>query len=109
VRGRHPLCNHQDLWSRGSQPDRTTGKRRGNGQRQIDLRKAEIDGDEATLDIAIIMGKVVLRVPRTWTIQRKFETILGKSEDRAEGARNGSGKRLVIDGTVVMGELEITN
>jgi hypothetical protein len=53
------------------------------------------------------MGGVEIHVPRTWTVVNRVNSVLGGVEDHSRST--DSGKRLVIDGTVLMGGLEISN
>jgi len=73
----------------------------------LDFRDANIEGDEARLDVTAIMGGVKIRVPRTWVVVNRVTPILGGVDDNTDSA-DGS-KRLVIEGTVLMGGLEIKN
>jgi len=74
---------------------------------KLDFRDAVMEGNEATLDVQAIMGGVEIRVPRTWTVVNHVNSVLGGVEDHSRST--DSGKRLVIDGTVLMGGLEISN
>jgi hypothetical protein len=74
---------------------------------KLDLRDAVMAGSEATIDVTTVMGGVELHVPREWTIVNRVTPVLGGVEDRT---RSGDGsKRLIVEGTVVMGGLNITN
>ena len=73
----------------------------------LDFRDAIIEGDEARLDVTAVMGGVTIRVPRTWNVVNRVEPVLGGVEDHTS-SMNGN-KRLVIEGTVLMGGLEIKN
>jgi predicted membrane protein len=73
----------------------------------LDFRDATIEGDEARLEITALMGGVKIRVPRNWSVVSRVTPILGGVEDRTT-SRSGN-KRLVIEGTVVMGGLDIRN
>ena len=74
---------------------------------EIDLRDAMIEGDEARLEITAIMGGIKIRVPRTWIVVNRVVPVLGGVKDETR-SRDGN-KRLVIEGTVLMGGLEIEN
>ena len=73
----------------------------------LDLRNATMEGEEATLDVTAVMGAVEIRVPQTWNVVNRVQTILGGTENHTS-SRTGN-KRLVIQGTVLMGGLEIKN
>ncbi len=77
------------------------------GAVEIDLRQAAI-ANEARLHLSIIMGGVEIRVPRDWSITIAGTPTLGGIEDRTVPPTT-PGKRLVIEGSVVMGGVEISN
>jgi len=73
----------------------------------LDLRDATMEGDEARIEVSAIMGGIEIRIPRTWTVINHVSPILGGVEDHTRSADGN--KRLVIEGTVFMGGLEIEN
>jgi hypothetical protein len=73
----------------------------------LDFRDAIMEGDEARLDVTAIMGGVKIRVPRTWTVDNRAVVALGGVEDQTQS--NGGNKRLIIEGTVLLGGLELNN
>jgi predicted membrane protein len=77
------------------------------GAVEIDLRQAAI-ATEAVLHLSIIMGGVEIRVPREWSVVIHGSPTLGGIEDKTAPPMT-PGKRLVIDGSVIMGGVEITN
>jgi hypothetical protein len=77
------------------------------GAVEIDLRQAAI-ATEAVLHLSIIMGGVEIRVPREWSVVVSGSPVLGGIEDKTVPPMT-PGKRLVIDGSVIMGGVEITN
>src|SRR2546421_6111096 len=74
---------------------------------KLDLRDATMEGDEAKIEVSAMMGGVNIRIPRTWTVVNRVTPIMGGVEDRTRPT--DSNKRLVIEGTVLMGGLEINN
>lgn len=74
---------------------------------EIDLRQANIVS-EASLHLSVIMGGVEIRVPREWSVVLNGSPILGGIEDKTVPPMM-PGKRLVIEGSVIMGGVEITN
>ncbi|MFA6470082.1 MAG: DUF5668 domain-containing protein [Bacteroidota bacterium] len=76
---------------------------------EIDLRDAEMKGNEAHLDVNIIMGGIELRVPMGWSVSIEATPILGGVEDRAYPAKEGVIKKLVLTGSIIMGGVEIKN
>jgi predicted membrane protein len=74
---------------------------------ELDFREAMIEGEEARLDVSAVMGGIKVRVPRSWNVVNRVVTTLGGVKDRTRSSDGN--KRLVIEGTVVMGGLEISN
>jgi len=77
------------------------------GSVEIDLRQAAI-ASEAVLTLSIFMGGVEIKVPRDWSVSVNGTPTLGGIEDRTVPPMN-PGKRLIIEGSVVMGGVEIDN
>jgi predicted membrane protein len=77
------------------------------GAVEIDLRQASIVA-EAHLHVSVIMGGIEIKVPRDWSVSVNGTPTLGGIEDRSAPPLV-SAKRLVIDGSVVMGGVEIVN
>jgi hypothetical protein len=80
------------------------------GGYKLDLRRAEIGGEEAILDLDIVMGGVEICVPTHWRVRAEVSPIMGGLEDKTRPDDSGqAAKRLVLRGTVVMGGVEIKN
>ena len=77
------------------------------GAVELDLRGAAI-ATEAVLRLSIIMGGVEIKVPREWSVVINGSPLLGGMEDKTIPPMS-PGKRLVIEGSVVMGGVEISN
>jgi len=77
------------------------------GAIDLDFRGAVIEGDEARLDITAVMGGVKIRVPRTWNVVSRVVATMGGVKDRTRSTSDN--KRLIIEGTVLMGGIEIYN
>jgi len=77
------------------------------GGMEIDLRQASIQSD-AVLDVFAMWGGIVLRVPTDWAVLCKGTPILGGIDDKTVPPANPT-KRLVVDGFVLMGGVEIRN
>jgi len=77
------------------------------GSVEIDLRQAAI-ATEAVLEVSVVMGGVEIKVPREWSVSVQGTPVLGGIEDRTVPPMV-PGKRLVVDGSVVMGGVEISN
>jgi predicted membrane protein len=83
---------------------------------ELDFRDANIDGDEATLDINCIFGGVEIRVPETWNVHSRSIPVLGGYSDKtgpsSSAPQDPSGpkrKTLIVTGTVIFGGVEIAN
>lgn len=102
----------QALWG-GTRLRRDTQNFRGGeltavmGGIQLDLRQASIQG-EATLKIFAMWGGIVIRVPADWSVVLDCPPILGSSDDRTVPPIQAS-KRLLVNGTVIMGGFEVKN
>lgn len=83
---------------------------------ELDFRDANIDGDEATLEVNCIFGGVEIRVPDTWNVDSKSIPVLGGYSDKTrlspstpQDSAAGKRKTLIITGTVIFGGVEIGN
>jgi predicted membrane protein len=78
---------------------------------EIDLRKAQIAGDQAVIDVFALWGGIEIRVPTEWSVDVKGVAILGAFENtaRSSSVEGSPAKRLVIRGTALMGGVEIKN
>ncbi len=74
---------------------------------QIDLRQASIR-TEAVLHIFAMWGGIQIRVPEDWSIVVTGTPVLGGIEDKTVPPMNAT-KRLVVEGVVIMGGVEIRN
>jgi predicted membrane protein len=77
------------------------------GGMEIDLRNASMTS-EATINVFAIWGGIVIRVPADWTVVSSTIPILGGAVDKTIPPTT-TGKRLILDGYVVMGGVEIKN
>jgi predicted membrane protein len=77
------------------------------GAVEIDLRQAAI-ATEAVLHLSIIMGGVEIKVPREWSVSVNGSPMLGGIEDKTVPPMTPGG-RLLIEGSVIMGGVEISN
>lgn len=74
----------------------------------VDLRDADIEGDEAVIKVNALMGGGTLRVPENWAVSMQVTAFLGGHTVKARENQNVN-KRLIIRGTAVMGGLEVRN
>ncbi|MFA5834550.1 MAG: DUF5668 domain-containing protein [Bacteroidota bacterium] len=76
---------------------------------EIDLRDADMKGNEAQIDVNIIMGGIEIRVPMGWAVSVEATPIMGGVEDKTYPAKEGISKKLVITGNIIMGGIEVKN
>ena len=81
---------------------------------ELDFRDADIEGDEAMLEVNCVFGGVEIRVPEKWQVDSTSIPILGGFADKTRAAvvedpANPRRKRLLISGTVIFGGVEIRN
>jgi predicted membrane protein len=73
----------------------------------LDLRNASIP-TEAVLNVWATWGGIEIRVPNDWEVVNRGTAILGGIEDKTIPSP-GTGKRLIITGTAIMGGVVIKN
>jgi predicted membrane protein len=81
---------------------------------ELDFREADIEGEEALLEINCIFGGVEIRVPETWHVHSRSLPVFGGYSDKTRGIRAPDQaaikkKALVITGMVLFGGIEIKN
>ncbi len=74
---------------------------------EVDLRRASITGD-AVVNVFAFWGGAEIKVPTDWNVVVECLPILGGVDDGTLGAP-GSGKRLIIRGTAIMGGVGVKN
>lgn len=77
----------------------------------LDLRKADLEGEEAEIHTDAIFGGGEIRVPDTWRVSVRGAAILGAFVDETHPPFDaGPGtKRLVVTGSAVFGGVNIKN
>ncbi len=79
------------------------------GGLELDLRDADIEGDEVVVDFHVVMGGVDLRIPEGWRVVNQLQTTLGGIDDKTSGVAVEPRKRLVLRGTAVLGGITLRN
>lgn len=81
------------------------------GGGEIDLRRAQIRGDAAHIEVTAIFGGFEMRVPENWIVANEVMGIFGGTSDEtrqplpeAPGVKN-----LIVTGTAVFGGVSIKN
>jgi predicted membrane protein len=75
----------------------------------LDLRDATMGTNEAVIDIFAVMGGVDIRVPEDWSVEVRLTPVLGGVENRTRQPKGESSKRLILQGTTIMGGVDIRN
>jgi predicted membrane protein len=73
---------------------------------ELDLRKARMEGQRAVINVFAMMGGISLRIPEDWAVESKIVALLGGVDDKTRPPSQPVGT-LVLQGTVVMGGVEI--
>lgn len=79
------------------------------GAVELDLRDCRMASSSATILVQVIMGQISLRLPEGWTVESRVSAVLGNVEDRSDRPVESAPKRLIIEGSVLMGQVEIRN
>jgi predicted membrane protein len=81
------------------------------GAYELDLSRAGMRGDQATLVAKAVMGSVEIRTPSDWRVSVQGTPLLGSVDDRTiePPADVENPKTLVIKASVVLGSVEIRN
>jgi len=72
---------------------------------ELDLTQADMENGAAELEIITIMGGVEIKVPDGWEVTGNMLPIMGGADIRTKAAP--SGRRLIVNGAVIMGGVEI--
>jgi hypothetical protein len=75
----------------------------------LDLRQAQLQGEEAVVDVFTMWGGIEIRVPKEWVVESSVVPFMGAYEDKTEPVSTPGSSRLVVRGVVVMGGVEIKN
>jgi DUF4097 and DUF4098 domain-containing protein YvlB len=83
---------------------------------ELDFHGADIEGEEAVMEVNAIFGGVEIRVPDHWNVEARNQTLFGGYSDTTRAAANPSAsdtapgkKLLVITGQVLFGGIEVKN
>ena len=76
---------------------------------EIDLRLAEMQGDEAVINTFAFWGGIEIKVPQSWSVHVRGTPILGGFGDETLQPSQPGAKRLVLTGTAIMGGVEVRN
>jgi predicted membrane protein len=84
------------------------------GGTELDFHDADIEGDEAVLEVNAIFGGAEIRVPETWRVEARSQTLFGGYSDTTRvsptlDANPPKRKTLIITGTILFGGVEVKN
>jgi predicted membrane protein len=82
------------------------------GGYELDLRDADLREGEAVLHVRAIMGGIEIRIPEDWSLTVHGTPIMGAFEDKTRPSRGDASPdrpRLILEGSVIMGGVEIRN
>ena len=111
--GLSPHLNVFAVWGGGEYRIRAKNFRGGDlvafmGGFDVDLREADIEGDEAVITVNALMGGGVIRIPETWAVAMRVTAFMGgHSLKTKEGVQPT--KTLVVKGIAIMGGVEVKN
>jgi predicted membrane protein len=74
----------------------------------IDLRDADIEGNEATITVNALMGGGSIRIPETWGVSMCASAFMGGHSVKAREGIQPT-KILIVKGLAIMGGVEIKN
>jgi predicted membrane protein len=74
----------------------------------IDLRDADIEASEATMNVNTLMGRGVIRVPEAWTVSMVASVVMGGHNLKTRESPQPT-KTLVVKGLTIMGWVKIKN
>lgn len=78
------------------------------GGADLDLRRATMSADQAAIHVFAFWGGITIKVPNDWAVVVQGMPIMGGIDDKTVPPAVPA-KRLVIDGYVLMGGVEILN
>lgn len=82
------------------------------GGYELDLRRAEIQGDAAVLELNAVFGGIEARVPESWSVVLDGGGVFGGFVDNTsqpDPRLHPSPKRLIVKGGAVFGGVEVKN
>ena len=78
------------------------------GACKIDLRDAQMQGKEATLETYAVFGGIELRIPEDWEVVNRSTAIFGGIGDQRRHSPTGpDAKTLILEGAAVFGGVQI--
>jgi predicted membrane protein len=108
-----PHLNVVAIWGGGEYRIRARDFRGGDlvafmGGFDVDLREADIEGDQAVINVTAFMGGGVLRIPENWAVSMQVSAFMGGHSLKAREGPKPT-KTLIVKGIAVMGGIEVRN
>jgi predicted membrane protein len=84
------------------------------GGAELDFREADMEGDEAVLEVNAVFGGAEIRVPANWRVEVRGQALFGGYSDstRSSAAADVNApkrKTLILTGTALFGGVELKN
>ena len=84
------------------------------GGAELDFREAEMEGEEAVLEVNAVFGGAEIRVPTNWRVEVRGQALFGGYSDSTRGSVNPDvnapkRKTLILTGTALFGGVELKN
>lgn len=77
------------------------------GACEIDLRRAEMAGEQAVIEVFALLGGIELFIPEGWEVEIRGTPLLGGFEDRSRPAPGTGAPRLIVQGVVILAGVEV--
>jgi predicted membrane protein len=77
------------------------------GDCHIIINDDDLIEDETVIHVIAILGDIVIHIPNNLTVINKAVPIVGEISGDDENKNSGQGKRLIIEGQVILGNLTI--
>jgi len=78
------------------------------GGGDIDMRKADMAGEEIVLDVFAFWGGIEIKVPEHWNVVMHATPVLAGVENKTGAGGGSKNKTLIVKGSAVMGGIEVT-
>ena len=79
------------------------------GSGSLDLRNARIVNKPATLEASVAIGELTIRVPSDWNVRIVNSIQVGEAKDIRDGQNDGDNPDLIINASLKMGGLQVTD
>lgn len=77
------------------------------GDNHIIINDDDLIKDETFMDIVVVLGEIVIHIPKNVTVINKAVPILGGIFGDEENRNNNQGKKLTITGKIILGNITI--